>query len=72
MERQTIRRLPETGGVLFTIRIALDPLEPILRNPETGAALAAGWRGAADNARRYKRWDALEAAMEHLLKRENL
>jgi len=72
VERQTIRHLPETGGVLFTIRIALDPLEPVLRNPETGAALAAGWRGAADNARRYKRWGALEAAMEHLLKRENL
>lgn len=72
VERQTIRRLPKTGGVLFTIRIALDPLTSVLCNPETGAALAAGWREAGGDARGYKRWGALAPAMEHLLKRENL
>jgi hypothetical protein len=45
-ERQTIRRLPDTGGVLFTIRIWREPLAAILARPDRRAAFAAAW-GAA-------------------------
>lgn len=40
LERQTFRRLPVSGDVLFTIRIYLDPLAALARRPE-GPALAA-------------------------------
>ena len=39
LERQTLRKLPQSGGILFTIRIYLDPLEALLRHTE-GARLA--------------------------------
>ncbi len=40
LERQTFRKLPVSGDVLFTIRIYLDPLAALARLPE-GPALAA-------------------------------
>jgi len=58
VERQTISRLPETGAVLFTIRVCLDPLSS-LEEPDR-AALAAAWRGLGSQGRAYKGWDALE------------
>ena len=39
LERQTLRKLPQSGDILFTIRIYLDPLEALERHAE-GAALA--------------------------------
>lgn len=44
VERQTLRRLPESGDVLFTIRIYVDPLSVLARHPQR-AALAAGFAG---------------------------
>jgi hypothetical protein len=40
VERQTLRKLPHTGDILFTIRIYLDPLAVILSQPNA-AELAA-------------------------------
>lgn len=40
VERQTLRKLPRSGDILFTIRIYLDPLERLRRHPER-ARLAA-------------------------------
>jgi hypothetical protein len=40
LERQTFRKLPVSGDILFTIRIYIDPLEALARLPE-GPALAA-------------------------------
>jgi len=40
LERQTFRKLPVSGDLLFTIRIYLDPLASLARLPE-GPALAA-------------------------------
>ena len=62
VERQTVRRLPETGAVLFTIRVALDPLA-VLAACDL-AALGQAWRSADRTAGDYKRWDALGAAAE--------
>ncbi len=39
LERQTLRKLPQSGDILFTIRIYTDALEALLRHTE-GAALA--------------------------------
>ncbi|TPW30806.1 DUF3445 domain-containing protein [Martelella alba] len=41
VERQTLRRLPETGAILFTIRIYADPLTAIARHPDKSAIAAA-------------------------------
>ena len=47
-ERQTLRRLPETGAVLFTIGIAVAPLGTL--RPETIARIAANVAGLATAA----------------------
>ena len=39
LERQTLRKLPKSGDILFTIRIQVDPLE-VLENHPDGASLA--------------------------------
>jgi hypothetical protein len=44
VERQTLRRLPRAGDILFTIRIQLDPVAAFRRHPE-GAALADALAG---------------------------
>lgn len=57
-EWQTLRRLPRTGAVLFTIRVfqcRLDELQPPLHAP-----LLAALDGLSDDARRYKSLDAIE------------
>jgi hypothetical protein len=41
LERQTLRRLPVSGDILFTIRIHIDQVAALKNHPE-GAALAAG------------------------------
>lgn len=44
VERQTLRKLPVSGDILFTIRIHLDPLKVLARHPDR-AALAASFVG---------------------------
>lgn len=41
VERQTLRRLPESGDILFTVRIHIDPFEAFRRHPEGGRLAAA-------------------------------
>jgi len=60
VERQTIRKLPETGAVVFTIRICMDPLLPILRDGATREAFEDAWLGAAKRVSAYKAWGELE------------
>jgi hypothetical protein len=60
VERQTIRLMPQTGAVLFTIRIALDPLEAVFAVEGAKEALAHAWRHAPDHVRAYKKWAAYE------------
>jgi hypothetical protein len=40
-ERQTLRRLPATGAVLFTIRVQQTPFRTLARRPDVAAAFAA-------------------------------
>lgn len=41
VERQTLRKLPRTGDILFTIRIYVDPLETLERQPDAVRIAAA-------------------------------
>ncbi len=45
-ERQTIRRLPQTGGVLFTIRIWREALGVVLADPARREAFRQAWTAA--------------------------
>lgn len=67
VERQTIRRLPQTGGVLFAIRVSLAPLAALLAAADQRASFAAAWRGTPAAVRGYKRWGLLEEAVAVLL-----
>lgn len=40
VERQTLRKLPQTGAMLFTVRIFVDPIAEIEKQPE-GPRIAA-------------------------------
>ncbi|MEM5518612.1 DUF3445 domain-containing protein [Henriciella sp. AS95] len=60
VERQTIRKLPETGAICFTIRVCVDPLLPVLSDPEIRETFEDSWIGADKDIRAYKGWDDIE------------
>jgi len=60
VERQTIRKLPRSGAILFTIRICTDPLLPILENRVYGEAFEDAWVSTSGPVRRYKGWQEIE------------
>jgi hypothetical protein len=68
VERQTLRRLPRTGGALFTIRVWLAPLSDLARNPARLAAFARAWRDATPELRAYKRFDLYDDLVEAFLR----
>jgi hypothetical protein len=57
LERQTLRRLPVSGDILFTIRIHVDPVAALNGHPE-GSRLAAGIKqeilGLSDSQAAYR------------------
>lgn len=55
VERQTIRKLPATGGIVFTIRVWRHALAALDAEPGLRAAFARAWRSASPDFRRYKR-----------------
>lgn len=67
VERQTVRKLPQTGGVLFTIRIWRHPLSALLADPAKLAAFAGAWRGAGEDFRSYKGLQHYDALVESFL-----
>lgn len=44
VERQTLRRLPKTGAIVFTIRVYLTPLEELVNEPDVPGRLASAIR----------------------------
>lgn len=48
-ERQTLRRLPRTGAILFTIKVQIAPAAVLLQRPDIAAQLAAMY-GSFDTA----------------------
>lgn len=69
VERQTLRKLATSGAVIFTIRICLDPLLPILEDGARREAFEDAWLGAPDAVRRYKHWHALEPLVAEACRR---
>lgn len=47
-ERQTLRRLPKTGGILFTIRTYMTPVVKLAQEPGVPARLASAVRSWPD------------------------
>ncbi len=70
-ERQTLRKAPQTGAVLFTIRIWRERLDDLLAEAGRRAAFAAAWDQVMSEAgapfRTYKRLDLYDAAVRHRL-----
>ena len=71
VERQTLRKLPQTGAIAFTIRIYADPLSAVLKHPERrqiAEAMIAQLEGLSPGERRYKsmRDDDVNALIAHL------
>jgi hypothetical protein len=54
VERETIRRFPRTGAVLFTIRTHVTPLTEVVDDDDVAAALAARLDEMPDDVRGYK------------------
>jgi dimethylamine monooxygenase subunit A len=55
VERQTLRRLPSTGAILFTIRTHITPLGAAIAGAEAAAELAAALRAMPAEMQDYKR-----------------
>jgi hypothetical protein len=46
-ERQTLRKLPRSGAILFTIRVQLAPVSVLAHRPDRARELAAAWSRAS-------------------------
>lgn len=53
-ERQSLRRLPKSGAVVFTIRTYFVPVMEIAREPGVPGRLASAVRSWGDDVARYK------------------
>jgi hypothetical protein len=53
-ERQTLRRLPRTGAILFTIRTYLTPVDKLAKEPGVARRLASALRGWGEDIGAYK------------------
>jgi dimethylamine monooxygenase subunit A len=54
VERETLRRLPRTGAVLFTIRTYIRPLRSLVGRPDEMQRLAGALRALPDDVADYK------------------
>ena len=68
-ERQTLRRLPGTGWILFTIKTYVDPVSALQGRPDAARGLASALRELPDSTRRYKNIAPYQAALLSYLDR---
>lgn len=64
VERQTLRRLPDSGAIAFTIRVFLHPLEKLRAVPGAIQALIAAVDATSPALATYKGFPALRDALE--------
>ncbi|ALO45288.1 heme-dependent oxidative N-demethylase family protein [Pseudohongiella spirulinae] len=69
-ERQTLRRLPESSAVLFTIKVTLEPLSDFCQSPEILRDLKAAIDGLSKEERLYKSLHLLEPALSQWLQHQ--
>jgi hypothetical protein len=63
VERQTLRRLPASGAVLFTIRTHVTQLREAIRDAKSAQDLATAVRTMPDDVARYRGMSAFRAAL---------
>ena len=63
VERQTLRRLPESGAVLFGIRVHVYPLRTAIADAPIAARLAEAVRALPESTARYKSLPPIRAAL---------
>lgn len=68
VERQTLRRLPSTGGAVFSIRVRLTPLAELAGDQARLERFALAWRGASPDFRDYKRLQPYDRLVETFLR----
>jgi len=69
-ERQSLRRLPRTGGVVFTIRTYFEPITKVAEEPGVPGRLASAVRSWGEDVSRYKGRDRYgEVLLEYLDKK---
>lgn len=67
VEHQTLQRLPESGAILFTIRIHRTRLDAVARDAEAAGMLVGGIESMHPAMRRYKSLEGVRsAAVEYL------
>lgn len=67
VERQTVRRLPQSGGVLFTVRTYTYPLAMVRQYPEAAAGLVRAIAQIPPEMQRYKSIAPIRPAIEGYL-----
>ena len=69
-ERQSLRRLPRSGGVVFTIRTYFHPITDIAEEPMVPGRLASAVRSWGDDVSKYKGKDRYQdVLLEYLDKK---
>ena len=66
VERETLRRLPRTGCVLFTIRTHLAKAAELAADPRHGPVIAEALAAMPPTVRQYKQVDRVAAALAEL------
>jgi hypothetical protein len=69
VERQTLRRLPRTGAILFGIRVHVYPLKAAITTRATAARLAEAIRALPESTSLYKSLPSIRAALVEWLDR---
>ena len=64
IERQSLRRLPQTGAVVFSIRVMINPLSDLLAVPGALASLKAAVGAMSPQESRYKSMAPLRAELD--------
>ncbi|MFN3607666.1 MAG: heme-dependent oxidative N-demethylase family protein [Hyphomonas sp.] len=64
VERQTISKLEISGAVVFTIRVAIDPLRAALDGPGHAEAFRAAWKGIDPVLADYKGWPSYQRLVQ--------
>ncbi|WP_416897400.1 MAG: heme-dependent oxidative N-demethylase family protein [Minwuia sp.] len=67
VERQTLRRLPDSETVVFTVRIHQALLQDVVNTPRRAADLLAATRALPEPMKRYKSLPGFEAALTEWL-----
>ena len=70
-ERQSLRRLPRSGAVVFTIRTYFEPITEIAKEPYVPGRLASAIRSWSDETARYNGREKYEEVLLEYLDRKH-